>query len=299
MKTLLNHFWEKLRNSYWLIPASMLLAVIALSYGLLAVDDLFDISQYKALKWLVFSSAEGSGAVLSTIAASTFSAATLTFSVTMVTLSLTSTQFGPRLLRNFLRDPINQFTFGAFISTFIYCLLIMRGLVINANHIPNISISLAVVMVLFDAALFIAFIHHLTSSIQVEQITAEIGKELIDGIKAFLPDEYAENKSQADFDDAITDQQPNVIRADSFGYVQAINYQTLSTLAESENITIKLLFKPGQFVLIGAPLVEIWPAIHLKPHIDKPIRFSFLIGKKIKRRARSGIYCTSVSTNCS
>ncbi|OQK17560.1 hypothetical protein AU255_06720 [Methyloprofundus sedimenti] len=280
MKTWLNHFWEKMRNSYWLIPASMLLAVIALSYGLLAVDNLVDISQYRALKWLVFSSSEGSGAVLSTIAASTFSAATLTFSVTMVTLSLTSSQFGPRLLRNFLRDPINQFTFGAFISTFIYCLLIMRVLVINTNHIPNISISLAVVMVLFDAALFIAFIHHLTSSIQVERITAEIGKELMDGINDFLPDEYTENKSQGDFDDAITDQPSSIIRADSFGYVQAINHQALSALAESENITIKLLFKPGQFVLTGAPLVEVWPVIHLKSHIDKPIRVCFLIGKK-------------------
>lgn len=143
MLTRLIHYWEFLRNSYWLVPAIMLLAVIGISYGLLAVDARLDLNQYRGLKWLIFSTAEGARAVLSTIAASTFAAATLTFSVTMVTLSLTSSQFGPRLLRNFLRDPINQFTFGAFISTFIYCLLIMRGLVVNGNRIPNISRALS------------------------------------------------------------------------------------------------------------------------------------------------------------
>ncbi len=280
MKTWLLHLWEKLRNSFWLLPALMLLAVIVLSYGLLAIDEQIDLSRYRGLAWLVFSEPEGARAVLSTIASSTFAAATLTFSVTMVTLSLTSSQFGPRLLRNFLRDPVNQFTFGAFIATFIYCLLTMRGLGINGVHIPNISINFSIVLVLFDAALFIAFIHHLTTSIQVEKITADIGKELVAHVNRILPDDFSKENCQVDFDTAILDQQPSLIRSDKTGYVQAINYKALIDLAESEEVTIKLLFKTGKFVLLGAPLVEIWPPVHLKSHIMPPIQSCFLMGER-------------------
>lgn len=50
----------------------------------------------------------------------------LTFSITMLTLQLASSQFGPRLLRNFMRDRGNQVVLGTFIATFAYCLLVLR-----------------------------------------------------------------------------------------------------------------------------------------------------------------------------
>jgi uncharacterized membrane protein len=280
MLTRLIHFWEFLRNSYWLVPSIMLLTVIGVSYGLLAADARLDLNQYRGLGWLVFSTTEGARAVLSTIAASTFAAATLTFSVTMVTLSLTSSQFGPRLLRNFLRDTVNQFTFGAFIATFIYCLLIMRGLVANNGRIPNISVSLSILMVLFDAALFISFISHLTSSIRVEHITDSIGKELIDDIKRLLPDEFTNAYCSVSYDHPLFDLPPTVIRSIKFGYVQAINIEELKSLAESEEITIKLLCKPGHFIPPQAPIAEVWPPIDSESNIDKLICSSFLLGNE-------------------
>ncbi len=280
MLTRLIHYWEFLRNSYWLVPAIMLLTVIGGSYGLLAVDAHLDLNQYRGLGWLVFSTSEGARAVLSTIAASTFAAATLTFSVTMVTLSLTSSQFGPRLLRNFLRDTLNQFTFGAFIATFIYCLLIMRGLVANSGRIPNISVSLSILMVLFDAALFISFISHLTSSIRVEHITASIGNELIDAIKRLLPDEFSDPYCSVCYDNPIFDQPPSVIRAIKSGYVQAINAEALQSLADSEEITIKLLCQPGQFIIPKTPIAEVWPPIESETDIDKHICSGFLLGNE-------------------
>lgn len=49
------------------------------------------------------------------------------FSITIVVLSLTSSQFGPRLLGNFMRDTGTQALLGTFIATFIYCLLFRRS----------------------------------------------------------------------------------------------------------------------------------------------------------------------------
>ena len=39
------------------------------------------------------------------------------FSITIVALSLASNQFGPRLLRNFMRDTGNQIVLGTFVAT--------------------------------------------------------------------------------------------------------------------------------------------------------------------------------------
>jgi uncharacterized membrane protein len=197
MRTWLIHFWEYLRNSYWLMPAIMLFTSIGLSYSMLEADARINLLHFSGLRWLAFTSSAGAQAVLSTIASSTFAAATLTFSVTMVTLSLTSSQFGPRLLRNFLRDPFNQFIFGAFIATFVYCLLIMRGMVVADNRIPSMSISLAIILVLINALLFIGFIHHLTSSIRVERMAYDIGQELLEAIHRVLPEPYIEKDDLA------------------------------------------------------------------------------------------------------
>lgn len=279
MRIWLIHFWEYLRNSYWLIPVIMLFTAIALSYSLLEADAHIDLTLVRGLGWLVFTSSDGARAVLSTIAASTFAAATLTFSVTMVTLSLTSSQFGPRLLRNFLRDPVNQFVFGAFIATFVYCLLVMRGMVVADSQIPSISISLALVFVLIDSILFISFIHHLTSSIRVERIAFEIGQEFIEAIYRFLPEPYTEEEEPS-CTPSLPKDTATVIRSVAFGYVQAINHSALISLAENEEITIELLFKPGHYVLPGAPIANIWPYVHLKDHIETPLRSSFLLGKE-------------------
>lgn len=279
MRTRLIHFWEYLRNSYWLIPVIMLFTAIALSYSLLEADAHIDLTLVRGLGWLVFTSSDGARAVLSTIAASTFAAATLTFSVTMVTLSLTSSQFGPRLLRNFLRDPVNQFVFGAFIATFVYCLLVMRGMGVADSRIPSISISLAMVFVLTDSILFIGFIHHLTSSIRVERIAFEIGQEFIDAIYRFLPEPYTEDRELGG-SPSLPKDTATVIRSEAFGYVQAINHAALIALAENQQITIELLFKPGHYVLPGAPIANIWPYVHLKDHIEGPLRASFLLGKQ-------------------
>ena len=44
----------------------------------------------------------------------------LVFSLTIVALQISSTQFSPRLLRNFLRDRPTQVVLSVFVGTFAY-----------------------------------------------------------------------------------------------------------------------------------------------------------------------------------
>jgi uncharacterized membrane protein len=53
--------------------------------------------------------------------------ASLVFSMTLVTLTLASSQLGPRLITRFMRDRVNQVVLGTFIATVPYVLLGLHG----------------------------------------------------------------------------------------------------------------------------------------------------------------------------
>src|SRR5690606_1961087 len=98
--------------------------------------------------------------LLSTVAGSMITVAGVTFSVTMVALSLASSQLGPRLLRNFRRDRSNQVVLGAFIATFLFC-LISLGRGVDDDAAKSIAASIALGMAMVSLALLIYFVHHI------------------------------------------------------------------------------------------------------------------------------------------
>src|SRR5690606_13717490 len=106
--------------------------------------------------------------MLTTIASSMIGVAGVTFSIAIAALTLAAGQFGPRLLRNFMRDLGNQIVLGTFVSTFLFCLLVLR-VVRDAgadSFVPHVSITSALVMALAGIGVLIFFIHHIAMSLQ-------------------------------------------------------------------------------------------------------------------------------------
>lgn len=123
--TRLRAFWEYLRGTYRAVPSAMAVAAVGLSVGMVQFDEAVTARLLDRLSWVYTGGPEGARAVLSTIAASMITVAGVTFSITIVALTLASQQFGPRLLRTFLRGLGNQVVLGTFVATFIYCLLVL------------------------------------------------------------------------------------------------------------------------------------------------------------------------------
>lgn len=126
MNVWLRALWDRLRSSYWFIPTVMEIAAILLSLTGIEMDRRFRYDVLREQGWVYTGGAEGARAGLSTIAGSIITVAGTTFSIIIAALSLASAQFGPRLLRNFMRDTGNQVVLGTLTSTFIYCLLVLR-----------------------------------------------------------------------------------------------------------------------------------------------------------------------------
>jgi uncharacterized membrane protein len=143
---------------------------IALSFALVNLDASIGTETVRNIGWLYTFGPEGARAILSAIASSMITVAGLTFSITMLTLQLASSQFGPRLLRNFMRDRGNQVVLGTYLATFIYCLLVLRTVrgTEDAPFVPHLAVAGGVLLALASIAVLIYFIHHVANAIRIE-----------------------------------------------------------------------------------------------------------------------------------
>ena len=158
MNTRLINIWYAIRSSLWFLPAILTLLAGFLAIGTLMADQTFKGMAIRVLGPFGTMGPDGARALLSTVAGSVITIDGVAFSITIVALTLASSQFGPRLLRTFLKDTSNQLVLGIFIATFVYFLLVM-GAIRDAEHqlfVPIISVfcSLAFALVSMGATMW-------------------------------------------------------------------------------------------------------------------------------------------------
>ena len=281
MKTFLFHLLEKLKASAWTIPAALSIAAILLSQLSLDLDHHYYSPSDGLLSWIEVSSAEGARSVLSTIATSLLTVAGVSFSSIMVTMTLASQQFGPRLLRNFIKDKFSQIVLGALIATYVYCLFILRGVrtASESPFVPQFSTLTALVLTMICLGLFIRFVHHIITEIQVERVAADAYGLLENSIKAVFPERGAAMAEQWPIEPG---ERGWDITAGKTGYVQAINYETLAEIAQANNATFSVLPKAGDFISQGRSVVRVVDGPLEKEATDSfrsDIRGAFLSGQ--------------------
>ena len=191
------------------------------------------------------------------MATSVLALAGVTFSGTLVALTLASSQFGPRLLRNFVRANITQLTLGSLLATHVYCLVVLRNVRIgDYSFIPHYATFGAFLLTLLSLAMFIFFIHYIVVSIQAEHVVADVFDELSVAIDDYfdsdMTSEGGEEASRESWDE-LNDEQPLFSRG--CGYLQAVDLDGLLEHAENEDLRCRVLVSPGQFVVKGQPLL--------------------------------------------
>lgn len=205
------------------------------------------------------------------------------FSITIAALTLASSQFGPRLLRNFSRDTGNQIVLGTFVATFLYSLLILRtvqGDAEGTSFVPNLSVTVAVLLAAASTGVLIYFINHLTASIQAENLIAEVAAELKGDIARLRPPAPPGPGSAPPPPDAAAPPgEPRLVRAVKTGYAQYVNRDRLVELAEEHDLVIRLAVRPGDFVSNGEAIAETWSkSERLSDEIEKRLRSAFSLG---------------------
>ncbi|MCA9260220.1 MAG: DUF2254 domain-containing protein, partial [Planctomycetales bacterium] len=112
--------WDTFRNGFWFIPSICMASALFAAWLFPTIDR-----SINSPAWLHVSESTARS-TLSAITSAMFTIAGIVFSATAVTLSITASQLGPRLLRNFLQRSYTQFTFGACLGMSLYCLALLR-----------------------------------------------------------------------------------------------------------------------------------------------------------------------------
>jgi uncharacterized membrane protein len=254
---------EVLRTNLWLVPAIEVVCAASLFVVTYALDRAAYNGAFKVPGWVISGSPDVARTVLTAIAAAVITVVGVVFSIVIVALTLTSTQFGPRMLRNFIRDRGTQVTLGTFVATFVYAVLTL-GSVGQGGHgdfVPHISVTMTLVLMVADLAVLIYFLHHIASQIQLPQVIAGIAADLQSAIELQAGDQTVGADAQlAGLLIADMGGDGGAVAAPRSGYLQYIEHRTLVTIATESDAVIHVRYRPGHFIVQGHPYATVWPA---------------------------------------
>ena len=257
---------EILRTNLWVVPSLEVLGAIALFGGTLLLDRAAYRGTFAVPSWVISGSADAARQILTAIAAAVITVVGVVFSIILVTLTLASTQFGPRMLRNFIRDRGTQLTLGTFVATFVYAVLVLVsiGPGPHGDFVPHIGVTTTLGLMVADMGILIYFIHHTAVSIQLPLVIAGIARDLTGAIEAqgggqHPRDREAEHGPGAAEIAALLESDGVAVLAPTSGYVQFIRLDSLVAFAADAGAVISLGYRPGHFIVQGHPIANAWP----------------------------------------
>lgn len=257
MKLRLKRYYENLVTSYWFVPGIMAIVSLFLVPFVLSLQSYKLIPDNPLFRSLVAIGPNGARSILSTIASSSIGTASVVFSVSIVALSLTASQFGPRLLKNFLAQNTAQFAYGTFIGTFLYSLLSL-SVIPNTTadvRVPYLIVVVAIVLGALSFGVLIYFIQYTVTFMQASNVIHNTSSSL-HKIFGELPDI---NKGEHV---AINIKKPKYTHHFNFlanrtGYVQAIDYQRLIEIADEHDCLMEIHIAPGDFLIYQQMVITI------------------------------------------
>jgi len=216
--------------------------------------------------------------ILAGIAASIMTVVSIVFAILLMTLTLASMQFSPRIIVSFVKDRVTQWTLGIFLGTFCYCMAALPA----ARSIPHPFAPIATVlgaMLLAMACVgwLLFFIHHISQAISVNHIVDRIAAETEAMIDEMMP--WPRRTTRLGDSGAIDSSTWEAgVRSDVSGYIRYIDTKRLVGLAKTYHVKIRVLRRAGQFVPTGVPLLMVSKGDRLSEDNGEEFRGAFDFG---------------------
>jgi uncharacterized membrane protein len=240
--------FEDVRASLWFLPS--VAALVALLVALLLGEAL--PPQLGALPWPA--DKESASTVLQVIATAIIPVTSLTFSLVVVALQLASQQFSPRLLREFARDWVIQAVLSVLVATFVFALTVL--LVMGSDEpAPKIAVLVAFALALLSVAGLIAFLGHIVRALRIDTMMVAVHGET----RATMQQNYREyDEPEPDRpDDLVGPAGGTPLPCRRSGFVKVVSADQLVALAERHDVVLWLGIRPGDHIVVGAPLATV------------------------------------------
>jgi uncharacterized membrane protein len=273
---------DRLNQSYWFIPSLMAAASVAMAFLAIHLEHAFNTSMLGHASWVYTRDPQGARDLLATIGGSLITVTGVVFSVTLVALTNASAQYGSRILGDFARDTGNKVVLGAFVGTFLYCLLTMRTITgDHASFVPHLAVLLSILLAVLCFGLLIYFIHHLIEVLQFDNVVTELTSNLKATIDRIYPSRLGQSPKQAN--PALPMKYENnrrEITATASGYIESIDSDTVMAIAGKNNLIVEVQHRPGDFIVSGARLAWVHPASNLTDQINDSLVRAFRLSQK-------------------
>jgi uncharacterized membrane protein len=254
--------WSNLRSSLWFQPALIVVVSIGFAIALIEADSAGSHRWLTRWPRMFGAGAEGARGMLSTIAGSMMAVVGVTFSMTLMTLALASSQYTSRILRNFMRSRVTQSVLGIFAGIFTYCLIVLRTIRGGDEgvFVPSLAVFFGFVLALGGVGTLMFFIHHIASSIQASSIIASVAQETIDAVDRLFPEKLGQGPCEDNDDHTLrlpAEQYWWTVPARQSGHIQNVDNASLLRLARDRKTIVRMERGIGQFVVRNTALASL------------------------------------------
>ncbi|WP_394155344.1 DUF2254 domain-containing protein [Loktanella salsilacus] len=257
---------REMRTSYWFWPSILVLGALGLAALVEWIDAQPGFAAGLLPAWLTAIDPDGARDTLSTLATAVIGVAGVMFSMTLVAVSFAADTFGPRLIGNFMRDRGTQISFGLLLGTFVFNIAMLRAVRGgDAVFVPYAGLTVALFLTLVSVFTIIYYIHHVPETINVSNISSDLGHQFSANIKSLIAE-----RSKVEVEDikpAPQARQVNVTLP-ARGYIQQLDQDTLYTCACENDWIIQVRRSAGDFV---TPHTDVLSVFTVSPLDDKQI----------------------------
>lgn len=248
-----------MRGALWPIPLLGVVVAIGLGVALPALDELLEDDAGRSPLTFVFGGGPSAARdVLAAISGSLISVTGLVFSLTVVALQLSSSQYSPRVLQTFVTDRVVQLTLAQLVLTFVYALSVLRTVrtadagETGTPFVPRLSITVAYLLTLGAVVALLLFLGHLARSLRVETMLRDVHDEAMrvhdeelgvdpDGPAPRLPEGPARR-----------------LAVGGSGFLVDVDEEALARSAAGCAAVVLLEPRIGDAVVAGVPVAHVW-----------------------------------------
>jgi len=278
---MLRHAMYNLRGGFLIRPLTIALTLGCAGAFLSWLEEEFPVASawVPAVLFPSHSDPQVAQVILAGIAASIMTVVSIVFAILLMTLTLASMQFSPRIIVSFSRDRVTQWTLGIFLGTFLYCMAALPA----ARSLPHpfapvATVLGAMVLALICVGLLLFFIHHISQAISVNHIVDRIAVETEAMIDEIMPWPHLLNHHVEDAEPLRPNPSEVAVMSEASGYIRFVDTRRLVAIAKHYHVTIRVLRRVGHFVPAGIPLIMISKGNRLPPEGTAELLAAFDLG---------------------
>jgi len=216
--------------------------------------------------------------ILGGIAASIMTVVSIVFAILLMTLTLASMQFSPRIIVSFSKDRVTQWTLGIFLGTFSYCMAALPA----ARSLPHpfapvAAVLGAMLLALACVAWLLFFIHHISRAISVNHIVDRIASETEAIVDEMMRWPHRAGRPES-HDPRPGYSWETTITSEVSGYIRFLDARRLVAVAKSYHVKVDVLRRVGHFVPAGVPLMKLSKGDRMPPEGIEQLRGAFDFG---------------------